>query len=194
MPSSRGSFRPKDWTHIYCSSCTVGGFLTTEPPGKILSRRGCLPTHSSILSWRTAWTEEGGGLQSMGLQRVRHDRATDTSTYFLYSGTGYSVIMKCLLAARNWVGVVHIKLHHSFGSEYWQWEGLRKSYTASWAMMEYKKKIWYSVITLFKKISKLEKEMTVYGTKTFQQVEDSFSHEQGWCNWNSMCKKMNLDT
>ena len=30
-------------------------------------------THSSILAWRTPWTEEPGGLQSMELQRVRHD-------------------------------------------------------------------------------------------------------------------------
>ena len=29
--------------------------------------------HSSILAWRIPWTEEPGGLQSMGLQRVRHD-------------------------------------------------------------------------------------------------------------------------
>ena len=32
-----------------------------------------MPTHSSILAWRIPWTEEPGGLQSMGLQRVRHD-------------------------------------------------------------------------------------------------------------------------
>ena len=30
-------------------------------------------THSSILTWRIPWTEEPGGLQSMGLQRVRQD-------------------------------------------------------------------------------------------------------------------------
>ena len=35
-----------------------------------------MATHSNILAWRTPWTEEPGGLQSMGLQRVRHDRAT----------------------------------------------------------------------------------------------------------------------
>ena len=29
--------------------------------------------HSSILAWRTPWTEELVGLQSMGLQRVGHD-------------------------------------------------------------------------------------------------------------------------
>ena len=30
-------------------------------------------THSSILAWRIPWTEEPGGLWSIGLQRVRHD-------------------------------------------------------------------------------------------------------------------------
>ena len=29
--------------------------------------------HSSILSWKIPWTEEPGGLQSWGLQRVRYD-------------------------------------------------------------------------------------------------------------------------
>ena len=32
-----------------------------------------MATHSNILAWRIPWTEEPGGLQSMGLQRVRHD-------------------------------------------------------------------------------------------------------------------------
>ena len=32
-----------------------------------------MATHSSILAWRIPWTEEPGGLQSMGLQRVTHD-------------------------------------------------------------------------------------------------------------------------
>ena len=30
-------------------------------------------THTSILAWRSSWTEEPGGLQSVGMQRVRHD-------------------------------------------------------------------------------------------------------------------------
>ena len=32
-----------------------------------------MTTHSSILAWEIPWTEEPGGLQSMGLQRVGHD-------------------------------------------------------------------------------------------------------------------------
>ena len=32
-----------------------------------------MATHSSILTWRIAWTEEPGGLQSMRSQRIRHN-------------------------------------------------------------------------------------------------------------------------
>ena len=32
-----------------------------------------MATNSSILAWRTPWTEEPGELQSMGSQRVGHD-------------------------------------------------------------------------------------------------------------------------
>ena len=37
-----------------------------------------MATHSSILAWRILWTEEPGGLQFMGLQRVGDDWATKT--------------------------------------------------------------------------------------------------------------------
>ena len=33
-----------------------------------------MATHSSIRAWRIPWTEEPGGLQSTGLQRVEHDQ------------------------------------------------------------------------------------------------------------------------
>ena len=39
-----------------------------------------MATHSSVLAWRVPWTKEPGMLQSMGLQRVRHDLNNDTST------------------------------------------------------------------------------------------------------------------
>ena len=35
-----------------------------------------MATHSSILAWEIPWTEESGGLQSMGSQRVGHDLVT----------------------------------------------------------------------------------------------------------------------
>ena len=43
-----------------------------------------MTVHSSILAWSIPWTEEPGGLQSMGLQRVGHDWATHTHTWTLY--------------------------------------------------------------------------------------------------------------
>ena len=53
-----------------CVQCKRPGFdpLDQEDP----LEKG-MPTHSSFLAWRIPWTEEPGRLQSMGLQRVRHD-------------------------------------------------------------------------------------------------------------------------
>ena len=36
-----------------------------------------MATHSNILAWRIPWTEEPGGLESMGSQKVRHDWVTN---------------------------------------------------------------------------------------------------------------------
>ena len=36
-----------------------------------------MATHSSTLDWKIPWAEEPGRLQSMGLQRVGHDLATE---------------------------------------------------------------------------------------------------------------------
>ena len=47
-----------------------------------------MATHSITLAWEIPWTEEPGGLQSMELQRVRHDLATKqqpTSVYLVAS-------------------------------------------------------------------------------------------------------------
>ena len=40
-----------------------------------------LATHYSLLAWRIPWTEEPGGLRSMGSQRVGHNLATNTHIY-----------------------------------------------------------------------------------------------------------------
>ena len=40
-----------------------------------------MATLSSILAWRILWTEESGRLQSMGLQRAGHDRASNIHTH-----------------------------------------------------------------------------------------------------------------
>jgi len=55
-----------------------------------------MATHSSILAWEIPWTEEPGGLQFKGLQRVGHNQATKQNTYTEWinnkvslCGTGY---------------------------------------------------------------------------------------------------------
>ena len=47
-----------------------------------------MATHCTILVWRIPWTEEPGGLQSMGSQRVGHDRETkqQLSLHWFLSG------------------------------------------------------------------------------------------------------------
>ena len=40
--------------------------------------------HSSVLVWRSAWTEEPGGLQSMGPKRVGHDWNDLARTHMLF--------------------------------------------------------------------------------------------------------------
>ena len=42
-----------------------------------------MATHSSVLAWRVPWTEEPGGLQSIGSQRAGHDCLTNTSTFIM---------------------------------------------------------------------------------------------------------------
>ena len=66
------------------SACDAGDvrqvrFLSQEDP-----LEESLAAHWGILIWRILWTEESGGLQSMGSQRMGHDGTTN-SLYFLPS-------------------------------------------------------------------------------------------------------------
>ena len=58
-------------SEVKASACNV------RDPGSIPGREDPLEkemaTHSSILVWEIPWTEEPGGLQSMGSQRVGHN-------------------------------------------------------------------------------------------------------------------------
>ena len=64
-----------------------------------------MATHSSILAWRIPWTEEPGGPQFMGSQRVGHDWTTNTFTFIfayifpftseMYTFLCFYVAVKC---------------------------------------------------------------------------------------------------
>ena len=55
-------------------------------------------THSNILAWRIPWTEEPGGLQSMGLWRVRHNWATNAVLVRLCSPPMWVSKLSCFLS------------------------------------------------------------------------------------------------
>ena len=53
------------------SACSARDLTSVSGLGRSLKKE--MAPHSSILAWGIPWTEEPGGLQSMGSQRVRHD-------------------------------------------------------------------------------------------------------------------------
>ena len=58
-------------SEVKASACNAGELGSI--PGSGRSPGGGIATHSSIFAWEIPWTEELGGLQSMGLQRVGYD-------------------------------------------------------------------------------------------------------------------------
>ena len=100
-PTPLGGYRAPSWALCamqqlptsclcYTRSCVwtcLAAQMVKSPPAVQETRvpsLGCedpmgkgMTTHSSILAWRILWTEEPGGLQSMGLQRIGHNWATN---------------------------------------------------------------------------------------------------------------------
>ena len=66
-----------------------------------------MTTHSSNLAWRPPWTEEAGGLQSIGLQRVDTTEVTQHSTHKEYSTL---CVCQCLLNPKDLLGIRDIFL------------------------------------------------------------------------------------
>ena len=74
------------YVYVYCSCYKGASLVALTVKFLLLMQETWVPsldqevllekemaTHSSILAWRVPWTEEPGGLQSMGSQRIRHD-------------------------------------------------------------------------------------------------------------------------
>ena len=59
-----------------CLQCRRHGRYGFNPCVRKIPWRRKMTTYSCILAWKIPWTEEPGGLQSKGLQRVRHDWVT----------------------------------------------------------------------------------------------------------------------
>ena len=98
-----GTSHPESMIHTNASFTTcyhkISTFILIRPT---VNHR--MAIHSSILAWRIPWTEEPGGLQSMGSQRVQHNWATNTTTTttkYAFSTRGFRhgfyFFFKCLL-------------------------------------------------------------------------------------------------
>ena len=59
------------------------------------SQEKAMALHSRTLAWKIPWTEEPGGLQSMGTLRVRHDWATPFSLFLSCIGEGSGNPLQC---------------------------------------------------------------------------------------------------
>ena len=86
---SRGSCQPRDRTWV---PCIAGRFFTVWVTRKLVHTLGnmsayvyqsekAMAPHSSTLAWKIPWTEEPGGLQSMGSLRVGHGWTTSLSLF-----------------------------------------------------------------------------------------------------------------
>ena len=72
--------------------------------------------HSSILAWRIPWTEEPGGLQSLGLQGVRHDWATNifTFTWWIWGQLSWNLLNSIIWLLSPWISCSKWLLFHRY--------------------------------------------------------------------------------
>ena len=72
-----------------------------------------MATHSSILPWEIPWSEEPGGLQPMGLQRVIHDWAIKTNNHSWHS----KEVLEPGLNTKHWQGCGETGYLHTANKE-----------------------------------------------------------------------------
>ena len=74
-----------------------------------------MKTHSSILAWEIPWTEEPGGLQSMGSQRIEHDwsdlEGTHAGNFFVHQSLRTNTGLNDILEEKSEYDIVFLKLY-----------------------------------------------------------------------------------
>ena len=113
---SMGSHRVgHDWSDLAAAAAAYWEICPGGSDGKESSlgwedplKKG-METHPSILAWRFPWTEEPGGLQSIGWQRVEQYWATTTATTNLAPRSHYAIIILAEPCLFPGIGVVESK-------------------------------------------------------------------------------------
>ena len=72
--------------------------LSFSAPQLSSPKEKAMTSHSSTLAWKIPWTEEPGGLQSIGSLRVRHDWVTSLSTFHFHALEKEMATHSCVLA------------------------------------------------------------------------------------------------
>ena len=78
-----------------------------------------MTTHSSILAWRIPWKKEPGGLESMGSQRVRYNRVTNTHTHthtHTISNVPYYLFLNVQFDSIKFIHIVMKQISRNFSS------------------------------------------------------------------------------
>ena len=78
--------------------------------GTVYLSEKAMATHSSTLAWKIPWTEEPGGLQSMGSLGDGHNWATSLSLLCIREGNGNPLLCSCLenpRGSRAWWAAIH---------------------------------------------------------------------------------------
>ena len=107
-----------------------GGARGKEPSCQCRGHRRCDPlekgmaTHSSILAWRIPWTEEPGGLQSLGLLRIGHDWSDSTCLIPQFSVLGTASFFPSKDPHKDPQARAHLKEMPQRGG-WWRWCGSR---------------------------------------------------------------------
>ena len=101
MPFSRGSSQPRDQIQVF------------RITGRSLEKE--IAIHFNSLAWEIPWGREPGGLQSMRLQRVRHDCATNT--FFTLGNIQDSAVVPQGLV----FGKQGVQSHTAWKSYSWGW-------------------------------------------------------------------------
>ena len=85
------------------SACNVGDLGWEDPLEEGMA------THSCILAWRIPWTEEPGGLPSMGSQRIGHDWAIKHSTGVQWrTSEPQNIFIRCCwILELQYAGIIH---------------------------------------------------------------------------------------
>ena len=95
-----------------------------------------LVTFSSILTWRIPWTGEPGRLQSMELQRVRHDWATNYKHIQTYTYTTFE-------GREDFFSILHLWFHHML-YKYWLKEEGGKVFAGALSSSKIWHQLWLS--------------------------------------------------